>query len=72
MATGKTSTPTLRIEPALKEELRAAAECEHRSIATMVEVLIRDWCSWNDISIPEQNAPAATSKSAAARPTRKR
>lgn len=54
MATGKTSTLTFRIEPALKEALRAAAEREHRSIANMVEVLIRDWCGRKGISIPEQ------------------
>jgi len=56
MATGKTSTLTFRIEPALKEALRAAAEREHRSIANMVEVLIRDWCGRNAIAIPEQGA----------------
>lgn len=56
MATGKTSTLTFRIEPALKEALRAAAEREHRSIANMVEVLIRDWCGRNGIPIPEQGA----------------
>jgi hypothetical protein len=56
MATGKTSTLTFRIEPALKEALRAAAEREHRSIANMVEVLIRDWCGRNGITIQEQQA----------------
>jgi hypothetical protein len=56
MATGKTSTLTFRIEPTLKEALRAAAEREHRSIANMVEVLIRDWCGRNGIAIPEQSA----------------
>lgn len=56
MATGKTSTLTFRIEPALKEALRAAAEREHRSIANMVEVLIRDYCGKNGIAIPEQGA----------------
>lgn len=34
MATGKTATLSFRIEPDLKEALRAAAEQEHRSIAT--------------------------------------
>ncbi len=54
MATGKTSTLTFRIEPALKEALRIAADREHRSIANMVEVLIRDYCGRNGIAIPEQ------------------
>lgn len=56
MATAKTSTLTFRIEPALKEELRIAAEREHRSIANMVEVLIQDWCGRNSIAIPQQGA----------------
>ncbi len=55
---GKISTVTFRIEPALKEALRTAAEREHRSIANMVEVLIRDYCGRNGISIQEsQKAP---------------
>jgi hypothetical protein len=54
MATAKTATLTFRIEPDLKDALRAAASREHRSIANMVEVLIRDWCSRNGIAIPEQ------------------
>ncbi len=56
MATGKTTTLTFRIKPALKEGLRAAAEREHRSIANMVEVLIRDYCKRNDITIQAQHA----------------
>jgi len=42
------------IEPALKEALRTAAEREHRSIANMVAVLIRDYCGRNGITIQEQ------------------
>lgn len=55
MATAKTTTLTFRIEPGLKEALRAAAAREHRSIANMVEVLIRDYCGRNGIVIPEQD-----------------
>jgi len=72
MATAKTTTLTFRIEPGLKEALRTAATREHRSIANMVEVLIREYCGRNDISIPEQDAPAATSRTTAARRTRNR
>lgn len=54
MATAKTTTLTFRIEPGLKEALRTAADREHRSIANMVEVLIRDYCGRNGIAIPEQ------------------
>lgn len=56
MASGKSSTLTFRIEPALKEALRTAADREHRSIANMVEVLIRGYCERNGIAIPEQQA----------------
>ena len=54
MATTKTATVTFRINPAVKEALRTAAAHEHRSIANMVEVLIRDYCGRNGINIPEQ------------------
>ena len=51
MATAKTSTVTFRIEPELKEALRTAAEQEHRSIANMVAVLIRDHCKQTGIKL---------------------
>lgn len=51
MASAKTTTLTFRIEPRLKNALRIAAEREHRSVANMVEVLIRDHCDRNGIEI---------------------
>jgi hypothetical protein len=51
MATTKTATLTLRIAPDLKAALREAAQLEHRSIANMMEVLIRDHCARNGIAI---------------------
>jgi hypothetical protein len=51
MSNSKTATLTFRITPLLKDALRAAAVREHRSIANMVEVLIRDYCDRNDIVI---------------------
>lgn len=57
MAKAKSTTLTFRIDPGLKEGLRAAADREHRSIANMIEVLIRDYCGRNDIAISEQVAP---------------
>lgn len=53
MTTGKTSTLTLRIEPAVKEALRLAAARDHRSIANMIEVLIRDHCGSSGIEIAD-------------------
>ena len=70
MATAKTTTLTFRIEPALKEALRTAAVREHRSIANMVEVLIRDYCGRNEILIPDQDGSANTRKTADSRRTR--
>jgi hypothetical protein len=41
----KIATLNLRIEPGLKEAVREAAAREHRSVANMIEVLIRRHCS---------------------------
>lgn len=51
MASGKTTTLTFRIAPIFKDALRIAAEREHRSIANMIEVLIRDHCNRAGIAI---------------------
>ena len=58
MAKAKSTTLTFRIEPGLKEGLRTAADREHRSIANMVELLIRDYCGRNGITIQEQQVLA--------------
>lgn len=50
----KTATMNLRINPALKEAARIAASREHRSIANLIEVLIRQHCEQAGISIPDQ------------------
>jgi hypothetical protein len=55
MAKTKVSTLNLRIEPGLKEAVREAAAREHRSVANMVEMLIRRHCDHAGITIPEQN-----------------
>ena len=54
MVATKTATLNLRIDPILKEALRIAALQDHRSIANMVEVMIREHCASKGISIPEQ------------------
>jgi hypothetical protein len=51
MAITKTATLTIRIEPNLKEALRVAAQDEHRSVANMVEMMIREHCEKNNIAI---------------------
>ena len=59
MANAKTATLSFRIEPGLKEALRTAAEQEHRSIANMVEVMIREYCGRVGVEVLE----ASTGKS---------
>ncbi|RLA19731.1 MAG: hypothetical protein DRQ56_04770 [Gammaproteobacteria bacterium] len=54
MAPKKTTTLNLRIDPILKEAIREAANRDHRSIANMIEVLIRQHCEKAGITIPEQ------------------
>jgi hypothetical protein len=55
MARTKISTLNLRIEPGIKQAVREAAAREHRSVANMVEVLIRRHCTEAGIPIPEKN-----------------
>ena len=55
MARTKISTLNLRIDPAVKNAVREAAAREHRSVANMVEVLIRRHCVDAGISITEQS-----------------
>jgi hypothetical protein len=51
----KTATLNLRIDPRVKEGIRIAADKDHRSVANMVEILIRRHCAEAGIRIPEQN-----------------
>lgn len=62
MSNNKTATLTLRIEPRLKESLRAAAEREHRSIANMIEMLIRDYCEVKGIKLFTEETTYLSSK----------
>lgn len=50
MPSQKTETLTVRLAPDIKAALREAADIEHRSLANMLEVMIRDW--W-DARAPE-------------------
>ena len=53
MASAKTATLTFRIEPELKEAVRMASVNEHRSIANMIAVMIRDYCGRVGVEIAE-------------------
>ncbi len=56
MSPKKTATLNLRIDPVLKEAVREAALLEHRSVANMVEMLIRKHCEEVGIAILEQQS----------------
>lgn len=50
----KTATLNLRIDPLVKEAARIAARRDHRSVANLIEILIRRHCKAVDIEIPTQ------------------
>ena len=54
MSPKKTTTLNLRVDPAIKEAIKEAANRDHRSVANMIEMLIRKHCESEGISIPEQ------------------
>lgn len=54
MAKTKVSTLNLRITPSIKAAVREAAAREHRSVANMVEVLIRRHCDQSGITVYEK------------------
>jgi len=55
MTKTKISTLNLRVSPSIKAAVREAAAREHRSVANMVEVLIRRHCDQAGIVITEQS-----------------
>jgi len=55
MSPKKTTTLNLRVDPAIKEAIKVAANRDHRSVANMIEMLIRKHCEQEGITIPEQH-----------------
>jgi hypothetical protein len=49
----KTAALNIRISQPLKDALCEACKREHRSMVNMIEILIREYCEINDISIQE-------------------
>ncbi len=47
MTDRKTATLMLRLSPAIKQDLRARATRERRSLSNMVEVMILDYSRWH-------------------------
>jgi hypothetical protein len=56
MSPRKTATLNLRIDPIIKEAARIAALKEQRSVANMIEVLIRRHCEEVGIPVPDQQS----------------
>lgn len=63
MASAKTATLTFRIEPELKEAVRIASANEHRSIANMIAVMIRDYCGQVGVQIKVPDVRSTKAKS---------
>ncbi len=55
MAKIKTATLNLRVDPIIKEAIKGAAARQHRSIANMVEILIRDYCKAEGFPVKVQS-----------------
>lgn len=55
MPATKTATLNLRIDPAVKEAAQAAAARDHRSVANLIELLIRQHCRKVGIAVPTQS-----------------
>ena len=53
MKSVKTETITVRMEPAVKAGLKAMAEQERRSLANMIEVMIRDYCGREGVKVDD-------------------
>jgi hypothetical protein len=53
----RSTTLNLRIDPSIKDALREAARRENRSIANMIEVLIRRHCEDVGIRLPKKPMP---------------
>ncbi len=56
MTATKTATLNLRIDPGVKEAVKVAALREHRSVANLIELLVRQHCKKVGITVPEQQA----------------
>lgn len=63
MSVAKTETLTVRVQPAVKAGLQTMAARERRSLANMIEVMIRDYCGRDGIVIEDpQKNETTTSK----------
>jgi hypothetical protein len=66
----KTTVISVRVPPDIKAALTAAAQAERRSLATMVEVMVLDYCRTRSIPLPAVDD--ATSQATPSRKTSNR
>lgn len=66
MAITKTTVISVRVPPEIKVALSTAAQAERRSLATMVEIMVLDYCRSRAIALPGQPAAEPASRGAAA------
>jgi len=52
----KSTTLTVRVHPEVKVGLKTVADKERRSQANMIEIMIRDYCERNGITIAQNGA----------------
>ncbi|HBP04116.1 MULTISPECIES: DUF1778 domain-containing protein [Gammaproteobacteria] len=57
----KVETLSIRTSPNVKQLLRAAAEREHRSVASMVEVLVIEYARKHGLQVPAQDGRSSES-----------
>lgn len=62
MAVTKTEVVSVRVPPDVKAALVAAAGHERRSVASMVEFMVLDYCRVRGIVPPPPAKPAKTTK----------
>lgn len=53
MAVSKTEVVSVRVPPDIKQALIAAAEAERRSQASMLEVMVLDYCRAHGVKVAE-------------------
>ena len=58
MPRAKTKVLTIRSTAEVKALLKLAAEREHRSAASMVEVLVLDYARSHDLAVPDSDQPS--------------
>jgi hypothetical protein len=68
----KTEKLSLRVEPMVKDALRAAAERERRSLASMIEIMVLHFCEARGIKVPASGAATGDSRKNSQSSTRTR